>query len=76
MKINDKEPSEILEYGVILAAFTMLGGTAYYLYDHAQKHRHHNEKKPAIHSIETKKVSTSQRISSIQFFNKNNQNTK
>ncbi len=76
MKINDKEPSEILEYGAILAAFAMIGGTTYYLYDYAQKHRHHDKKKPAIHAIETKKVSTSHPISSIQFLNKNNQNTK
>lgn len=76
MKTNEKEPSEILDHTLILAGIMMLSATGYYLHTYVKAHSHSDEKKPAIHSIEAKKVSTSQPISSIQIFNQNNQNIK
>ncbi|MBQ8250549.1 MAG: hypothetical protein IJY92_01390 [Alphaproteobacteria bacterium] len=76
MKTTEKETSEIFDHTLVLAGIMMLGATGYYLHTYAKAHAHPDEKKPAIHSIEAKKVSTSQPISSIQLFNKNNQNIK
>ncbi len=76
MNTIKKEPGEILESGLIVAGFAMLGIIGSYWYDYAEKNHSKNKETTPIHSKEVKKVTQNKIAAPIVNLNRSKQNTR
>ena len=76
MNTIKKEPGEILESGLMVAGFAMLGIIGSYWYDYAEKNHSKNKENTPIHSKEVEQVTQNKVATQMVILNGSKQNTR